>query len=365
MKSNKDTLLVVDDSKASLLLLTQILAGKGYHVLPASDAIMALYNLEHREVDLIILDVQMPQTDGFTLCGQIKEVEEWAEIPIIFISSLTDVKDKVTAFQLGGSDYITKPFHPEEVLARVSNQLHIKDLEWKLKESNKNLEETIKTRTNELQKTNTQLKKSLKEKEVLIQEIHHRVKNNMAIISAFLNLQSQYILNEQDQQLFKESQDRIRTMSLVHEELYKSKDFTKIDLEEYVTNLVSNLCYSYTVDHLSVGISIEIEGISLNMDTTLPLGLIINELVTNSLKYAFKESKKGAISIKIIPKGKKKYLMELYDNGIGLPDDFDISESPSLGLQIVNNLIRQIDGTLSWQNTDGTGFTITFKEIGK
>lgn len=364
MENKKYTILVVDDSKSSLLLLTKILASGGYHVLPASDAIMAFYNLEHHTVDLIVLDIQMPETDGFTLCGQIKEVEKWALIPVIFISSLTDVKDKLRAFQVGGADYVAKPFYPEEVIARVKNQLHIKMLELKLTDSNKNLEEKVKKRTQELQKTNNRLKRSLKEKEILIQEIHHRVKNNMAIISAFLNLQSQYILNDQDQQLFQESQDRIRTMSLVHEELYKSKDFTKIDLEEYVTNLVSNLCYSYAVAQTNVNMVVEISNISLNMDTTLPLGLILNELVTNSLKYAFKDKTKGTISIKAKKTGNKQYTMEVTDNGIGLPDNFDITKTPSLGLQIVNNLIHQLEGTLSWTNQKGTSYVITFAEIG-
>ncbi|MDF5721540.1 MAG: histidine kinase dimerization/phosphoacceptor domain -containing protein [Rhizonema sp. PD37] len=207
----------------------------------------------------------------------------------------------------------------------------------------------------------TKLKTSLKEKEVLLKEIHHRVKNNLQIISSLLRLQVGYIQNEQTLDIFQDSQNRIRAMAMIHENLYQSTDLARIQLLEYVQNLTSNLLRCYKVD-CNIKINLNIHNILLRIDTAIPCGLIINELVSNSIKYAFLDRNIGEISISFLLLGKGNYLLSVSDNGIGIPEDIEIRKQKSLGLQLVWNLVEQLEGKISFHSNLGTLFTINFSE---
>lgn len=207
-----------------------------------------------------------------------------------------------------------------------------------------------------------QLEESLKEKEVLLKEVHHRVKNNMQVISSILNLQSSYIEDETALSILRESQDRIKSMSFVHESLYQSKTLSEVNFAEYIQNITRNLYHSYARPEGGIELEFRLENIYLNLDTSIPCGLIINELISNSLKYAFTGREKGVIEVGFSkqPDGKLKLIIS--DNGIGLPDNFDIENSESLGLQLVTTLITQVSGELEIDNKNGTRFKIVFKE---
>ncbi len=205
------------------------------------------------------------------------------------------------------------------------------------------------------------LKDSLKEKEVLLKEVHHRVKNNLQVISSILNLQSSYIEDEKIITILRESQDRIKTMSIIHESLYQANDFSKINFSQYVVSLSKNLVLSYGNLHSFVETTFEIEEVSLSLDLSIPCGLIINELVSNSLKYAFKGKEKGKITISLFLK-KGLVTIKVSDNGVGMPKNMNIKETNTLGLQLVTALVEQIDGELKIENNTGTTFTVTFKQ---
>lgn len=217
-----------------------------------------------------------------------------------------------------------------------------------------------------------QLNASLKEKEVLLKEIHHRVKNNMQVISSLLNLQSGRIKNEEILEMFKESQDRIRSMSLIHERLYQSQDLARIDFSHYIENLANHLFQSYQIDPDTVGMITDVRDVSLDINKAIPCGLIINELVSNSLKYAFpknkneekKRTKKGQISISLSSENGKIALL-YKDNGIGLPEDLDIETANSFGLQLVTTLVAQLNGTVEINRKPGATFKITFGQSDK
>lgn len=211
----------------------------------------------------------------------------------------------------------------------------------------------------ERKKAEKQIKQSLKEKEVLLKEIHHRVKNNLQIISSLLNLQQNSIEGEESLVVFKESQNRIKSMALIHEKLYQSEDLTRIDFPEYIRSLVYHLFKSYAVDYSVIKSIINVEDILFDIDISIPCGLIINELMSNSLKYAFPDGKKGEIEIDLHLEGEKT-ILRISDNGIGLPKDLNIQNSDTLGLRLVNILVEQIDGKISLDNTDGTSFKIEF-----
>jgi len=212
----------------------------------------------------------------------------------------------------------------------------------------------------ETTKATNQLKTSIKEKDILLQEIHHRVKNNMQIISSLLNLQITYLDDKEAVNLLKESQNRVRSMAIIHEKLYQSNDFTKINLTEYINSLVNGLFYSYSIKN-HINSIINVDDVELNIETAIPVGLILNELVSNSLKHGFTtDSGEVYIKLKTID---DNYEMIVGDNGIGFPKDIDFKNTESLGLQLVNNLVNQIDGEIELNINDGTEFKITFPEL--
>ncbi len=204
------------------------------------------------------------------------------------------------------------------------------------------------------------IKSSLREKEILLKEIHHRVKNNMQIISSLLNLQKEYVDDYEAINVLQESQNRVKTMSIIHEKLYQSDNLTHINIKEYVEKLINDLFFSYAVTNITP--VLDIKKIKLNIETALPCGLIISELVSNSLKYAFPEDTTGKLNVSM-KKIEDKFELIICDNGVGLPKDLDFKNTESLGLQLVNNLVGQLDGQIEVNNSLGTKFRITFKEL--
>jgi len=205
---------------------------------------------------------------------------------------------------------------------------------------------------------------SLNEKEVLLREIHHRVKNNMQIVSSLLWLQSEHVRDKKDLEIFKDSQNRIMSMSLVHEKLYRSKDLSGIDIKEYITDLTNNLFQSYGVRAGTIEININVGNVSLGIDSSIPCGLIINELVTNSLKYAFPESRKGEIRVSLCNLNENKLELTVGDNGVGIPDDVDFRKTESLGLRLVTILTEnQLHGEINLDRSRGTEFKIKFNGV--
>jgi Amt family ammonium transporter len=214
-----------------------------------------------------------------------------------------------------------------------------------------------------LQKEAAKTESSLQEKELLLREIHHRVKNNLQVISSLLSLQSRYSKDEQALAMAKESQNRIKVMALIHEKLYRSKDFATVEFKDYITNLVNDLFASYKVSASRISLKMDIENISLGIDTAIPTGLIINELITNCLKYAFSKDTDGEVRISLRALGDGQNELIVSDNGIGLPENLDIKKAESLGLRMITNLTeRSLHGKVMINIDNGTEFQIIFKE---
>jgi PAS domain S-box-containing protein len=210
----------------------------------------------------------------------------------------------------------------------------------------------------------TSLKTALDEKELLLKEIHHRVKNNLMIISSLLSLQSHHLKDEETIGIFKESQNRAKSMALIHERLYLSTDLKNIDFREYITTLAKDLYRTYVTDQSRVRLELNIEELNIDINTAIPLGLILNELITNSMKHAFSGEERGTISIDFQKDGDEFKLM-VSDDGVGFPENLDFKNTDSLGLELVNTLTDQIDGKIDLKVHNGTKFTISFKETNK
>ncbi len=214
----------------------------------------------------------------------------------------------------------------------------------------------------EQKRTEAALRASDEEKGVLLKEIHHRVKNNMQVISSMLNLQSREMRDPKVLEVFRDTQTRIRSMALVHEKLYQSKDLARVDIRSYLQTLIVHLFHAHRTDSDRVRSEMTIEQSSLDINSAIPVGLIVSELVSNALKYAFPDERKGHIRIGLVPAPDNKLVLTIADDGVGLPADLDIREAESLGLQIVNMLVEQLDGEIEVGREAGTEFRIAFRE---
>ena len=208
-------------------------------------------------------------------------------------------------------------------------------------------------------KAEQQIKAALQEKEVLLREIHHRVKNNLQIISSLLNLQSKHIKDDHALNLLRDSQNRVQSMALIHQKLYDSHDLVLIDFAEYLRGLASALFSSYGLGSQEISLKLSVDNVRLDINTAVPCGLIINELISNSLKHAFLKSQ-GEISVDLHPEVDYSVALTVSDNGRGFPEDLDFRNTDSLGLQLVNTLTKQLGGTIELDRRTGTAFKLKF-----
>jgi PAS domain S-box-containing protein len=306
-----------------------------------------------------------------------------------FYSMLYTTIEKEGSYVMPLNDYLKNYVHPKDVqiikdgLKRILNSktgfqteleyriirkdgqtrymaVHI-SVPQKTKENKINIYGTIQDIT-DIKITETELKESINEKKILLKEIHHRVKNNMQIISSLLSLQRQYVNDDESINILKESQNRVKSMAMIHEKLYGSKNFNKICFQNYIESLVWDLFYSYSIENDTIIPILEVDDIELNIETSIPCGLIITELVSNCLKYAFPDKHEGELKVSLKIK-ENSYALTISDNGIGFPEHIDFKNTKTLGLELVNNLVEQLEGTIQLNTNQGTEFIIKFKEL--
>jgi len=231
-------------------------------------------------------------------------------------------------------------------------------IEKKLMSSRADLADKVKEKT----RAEAVLLHTLNEKEMLLREIHHRVKNNLQIVSSLLRMQARKCDDEKTRQVLRESQSRIQAMALIHESFRRPENPVAITVREYFQDLAMNLFETYSVDPEELTLDCKFADLKLMIDTATPCGLIINELLTNSLKHAFPDGKPGTITIEFSRKD-DEITLRVGDNGVGLPQDFDPNESETQGLMLVKNLVEnQLDGTIKIESNGGARFEIRFRE---
>lgn len=205
-----------------------------------------------------------------------------------------------------------------------------------------------------------QIKVLLQEKEVLLKETHHRLKNNLQILSSLLSLEAEYLKENRAIEVFKNSQNRIQSMALIHDKLYQSKDLVSINFAEYIQELITNLLNSYKLNSTAINLKIKVEDVFLVSDAAILCGLIINELISNSLKHAFNQRESGEICIEFCSLKANLFTLTISDNGVGFPKDFDFQTTESLGLRLIKGLTNQLRGNIDFSNNNGVKFKITF-----
>lgn len=209
-------------------------------------------------------------------------------------------------------------------------------------------------------KEEERIKSDLLEKEMLLKEVHHRVKNNLQIITSLLSLQSNYIADPHVQTMMRECQMRVRSMALIHEQLYRSGNLAKIDFADYVEHLTSNLFSTYSISPDRVQLTSHVDHVTLDTGTAIYCGLLISELVTNCLKHAFPDGRSGEIHIRLQAEPDKRILLSVSDNGLGLPPKFDLTEASSMGMLLVQTLTEQLQGAINFHRDAGLRVEITF-----
>jgi two-component sensor histidine kinase len=290
--------------------------------------------------DIILADYTLPEFDALSALQRLQE--SGLDVPLIVVTGSISEEVAVECMKQGAADYLLKDrltrLGPAVMQALERQRFRV-----------------------EKRRADEQIRASLREKEVLLREIHHRVKNNLQIISSLLHLQSGRLVGPHERQIFKESQNRIQSMALIHQKLYGSNDLGKIGFSEYIHNLANHLFRSYGVNSEAVALEINATDVSLDIDTAVPCGLILNELLSNSLLHAFPEGK-GRVAIDFrADDDEKVFALTVRDNGIGLPSGIDYRRAESLGWQLINALASQLEATVEVCRRRGTVVMIVFE----
>ena len=265
-----------------------------------------------------------------------------SKIPVVMLTGMASEQVAVDAMKAGAQDYLVK-----DRITGPGLSLAIQKAIEKMG--------LIKA----LEEERDRLARSLAEKEVLLREVHHRVKNNLQVIASLLRLQAEAFDDHRLTGALMESQQRVASMALIHEQLYESEDLREVDLAQHAAMLLHNLSLAYGGESGRVNGEVRLEPLALGVDQAIPAGLILNELISNALKHAFPDRRSGSISISG-GAGNGHVTVEVQDDGIGLPRSFDMNQTTSLGLRIVQILARQLKGTLEVETANGTRFRVTF-----
>lgn len=364
-------ILIVDDNPQNLQVMQSVLTADSYTIVTVQSGKEALKALLHQDFALIFMDVKMPVMDGLETARIIREREKSAAIPIIFLTAYADDDTRAIfrGYSIGAVDYLVKPIAPEILRSKASvfadlhrkNQI-LKEQEHMLRVSRYRLEQRVQERTAELARVNEHLRESLREKDVLLKEIHHRVKNNLQIVSSILSLQSNYIQDEKFLQIFQESQSRIKSIALIHELLYEKGHLAQIDFGAYLHDLVNNIFRTIGGDPGRISYVVEADSAMMELSAAIHCGLIVNELVTNAIKYAFPGDRHGEIRVELRNQADSEMCtLSVADNGVGLPAEFDLKAATTMGLQLVDTLLSQIGATVSVERENGARFTLQFR----
>lgn len=355
----KVNILLVDDDPRNLDVLESILVLQDFSLFRARTANEALLALITYEFAVIILDVRMPEIGGFELAQIIKQRKKTSHVPIIFLTAYyQEDKDVLQGYGAGAVDYLSKPVNPLILKSKVAVFVDLFRKTRALAKLNLAMESEIASQLE-------QLKASLSEKDTLLKEIHHRVKNNLQIISSLISLQSNKITDPMQKRLFQDTRDRVKSMALVHEKLYQSKDLGRVEMAEYARQLMTDLFLVNGAAASKIRLILDLMPVFLPVDIAIPCGLILNELTTNAIKHAFDDRPSGRITVQLQVESEELVRITFSDDGCGFAAGLDWRKAETLGLQLVHMLTEQLHGTIDMSNGPGTTFQLSFGRFSK
>ncbi len=332
-------LLFIEDSEEDYLLMKRAIDGAGFAYIDKRvlDVNALKEELNTSDWDIFILDHEVPGTNVKEFLEILCNYDEL--VPIILVSGVISEDQVATALQYGARDYVMK-----DNLRRLPNVISREiDIYY----------ERRKFRQAQIEKSEL-IQQHLKAQGILIKEIHHRVKNNLQIISSLLELQAFQIKDDATKVALLDSQNRVKSMALVHEKIYQSEDLSSINYKEYMEQLTEYLFTTHKQPNVTY--SIDSDDINMSIDSAIPAGIIINELITNSLKHAFPDGRSGSVEIKL-KNNDDGLLLVVQDNGVGIPKDFELSKTSTLGLELVNALSQQLSANVIVDSSRGTRFS--------
>ncbi|MEO8358904.1 MAG: response regulator [Vicinamibacteria bacterium] len=333
------TVLIVDDDVQNHRPLEAVLRAGGFLTRTAKNGIEALASVKSQPPDLVLLDFNMPGMDGLEVARTLKADPTTSAIPIIMVTGQSDRSVRLACLDAGAEDFVSKPVDRAELWLRVRNLLRLKSLTNFFHNHSVILEQQVQERTADLQS-------SLREREVLLKEVHHRVKNNLQIMISFLRLESRRTNHEPTRSVLTDMENRIRAMAALHEALYRSSNFNDIDLRSYIEQVTRNLKLSMGKSADRIRFNLDLVSVNVRLDEAVPCGLIVNELVSNTVKHAFPAERPGEVRVELTRTGESGLRLRVSDDGVGLPADLSARRGASLGLQLVSDLARQLGGEL-------------------
>ncbi len=340
--------LYVEDDPAARELTSMLLRRRVRELVVAENGREGLDAYLHEKPDLVITDIRMPEMDGLDMSREIKARNPNAKI--VVTTAHNDTTYLISSIETGIDYYVLKPIELEKLMHAIGSCADTIHFRKKAEQYHEEREKLIRD-----------LEEALKEKEMLIREVHHRVKNNLQVIEGLLTLQSFKVSDGKDRELFDESRIRVQAISKIHEMLYKSKDLKKIDFARYLRELVESLHENYSAGKPDITLTMDIPDITMDINVIIPCGLVVNELVSNALKHAFPGERKGEIFVGIERDGDASMSIVVRDNGIGIPDDFDITGTSTLGMQIIMSLSHQLGGGVVLNRRGGCEFRVPVK----
>ncbi|TVM18766.1 histidine kinase [Oceanidesulfovibrio indonesiensis] len=359
-------ILIIDDDRPLLDSFSAFLEDSGFETLTAPDGKSGLDLFRQRRPDLVLLDMRMPGTHGLEVMNEIRELAP--DTPIIVVSGAGVLDDVVHALRQGAQDFFIKPVHDLSLLEHsVRRALEHADLKREHTRYQQRLEEDIDSRTRQLVEANRKLQEeirrrdaaeaamaaSLREKELLLKEVHHRVKNNLQIISSLLNLQADAATEDATRRSFMESRQRVASMALVHEKLYQAEDFSHVDMGVFLRELIGQ--HTCAADQCgAIATHMSEESLQLSINQAIPCGLVLNELTSNVIRHAFPGNRTGTLRVHMTRQNQHAELV-VEDDGVGLPPGFSASEAESLGMRLIFALVGQLHGTVEFESEKDKG----------
>ena len=332
------TLLVIDDDPEVLAATARVLTQAGYkNVITGATAAEAIELTHKHHPAMILLDVMLPDGNGLEVAQRLKGDPSLSGVFVVLLSSFkTSSEDQAWGLSEGLADgYIIRPFSKPEFLARVDALLRLRSAQEALHES-------------------------LKEKDALLRETHHRVKNNLALIVSLMRISAGRSREAETKTVLEEMQNRIQSVILLNETLYKTASYLRVNLADYLTRIAGQLLGANNGRPGEIRLALDLDPVEVPTALAIPCGLIVNELLTNCLKYAFVDGRTGEVRLSLALEGEGRVRLSVADTGPGLPQDFDARRGRSLGLQLVADLVRQVAGELTIGKGPGASFTVRF-----
>jgi two-component sensor histidine kinase len=337
-------ILLVEDNPGDARLLREMFSTErpgSYEITHLPRLGLALNHLAKGGVDIVLLDLGLPDGEGMDTVRRVRRLAP--QVPVIVLTGRDDDEAVAEAMEEGAQDYLVK------------GQIETRALPRALRHAIERFRLLARAAL-----ANTELERRVQEKDLMLSEIHHRVKNSLQVVSSLLRLEAGRIQDPVVGEMLQTTQNRIRSMALIHQTLYQSRDFAEVDFQAFLQSFLPTLVQSYSIHPEAISLDYHVAEIRLPIDAAIPCGLIVNELISNALKHAFPDGRRGTITIEFVKQAEDYVTLSVEDDGVGVPEGFRFEDSETLGIQLVYMLAGQLGGAVTVERSPLTRFQVNF-----